>query len=289
MRTVQIIAALVTLAPLGALAGPKPDSGRLIATAGVSQTEGQAGGGLVPWAVIGGYGTDASWGANVFTTQLRLSDYDMTSRGGAVGVANRVEFSIAEHSFALNETGAALGLGEDFRLEQHVYGAKLRLLGHLIADQGTPIPQVSLGFQHKRARRGELLEAIGAGDDEGTDVTLSASKLFLAQSLLVNGTLRYTNANQLGLMGFGGDREADRTLHPEASIAYLLSRHIAVGAEYRSKPDNLSFAREDDALSAFVAYLPSKHVSITGAVVDLGSIGGEDDQRGAYLSIQAGF
>lgn len=289
MRTVLILAAATMLLPAAASAGPRPDSGRLVATAGVSSVEGQAGGGLAPWAVIGGYGTNASWGANVFVTQLRLSDYDMTSRGGAVGIANRVEFSVAEQSFDLNETGAALGLGEDFTFEQHVYGAKVRLFGHLIADQGTPLPQVTLGVQHKRARRGELLAAIGAGDDEGTDVLVSASKLFLAQSVLVNATLRYTNANQLGLMGFGGDREASRTLHPEISVAYLLSRNLAVGAEYRSKPDNLSFAREDDGASAFVAYLPSKHVSVTGAVVDLGSIGGAGGQRGAYLSVQAGF
>ena len=32
---------------------------------------------------------------------------------------------------------------------------------------------------------------------------VSATKLLLAQSLLVNGTLRSTNANQNGLLGFG--------------------------------------------------------------------------------------
>ena len=33
------------------------DGGKLLLTGGVSQLEGAAGGGITPWAVIGGYGT----------------------------------------------------------------------------------------------------------------------------------------------------------------------------------------------------------------------------------------
>ena len=60
LRVVHMIVAMVVtwLATTGmALAGD-----RLIATSGVSQIEGAAGGGLVPWAVIAGYGTRDQFG-----------------------------------------------------------------------------------------------------------------------------------------------------------------------------------------------------------------------------------
>ncbi|MCB1610082.1 MAG: DUF3034 family protein, partial [Xanthomonadales bacterium] len=75
----------------------------------------------------------------------------------------------------------------------------------------------------------------------------------------------------------------------EFSAAYLLSRKLAVGAEYRSKPDNLGIATEDDWWDVFVAWAPSKHLSMTLAYVDLGNIVIADDQTGYYLSVQGGF
>jgi hypothetical protein len=108
----------------------------------------------------------------------------------------------------------------------------------------------------------------------------------VAQSAVVNGTLRWTNANQLGLLGFGG---AERSLQVEASAGWLVSRRLLVGGEYRSKPDNLAFAHEGDAWDLFAAYAASRNLSVTAAYVDLGSIATFDDQRGLYLSLQAAF
>ena len=51
--------------------------------------------------------------------------------------------------------------------------------------------------------------------------------------------------------------------------------------------------REQAAWDVFVAYFPSKNVSITAAYVDLGEIVGaltaNRRQGGGYLSLQAGF
>ena len=47
-----------------AMAGELFDSGKLLATGGVSQLEG-AGGGLASWAMITGYGSEGGVGANV--------------------------------------------------------------------------------------------------------------------------------------------------------------------------------------------------------------------------------
>ena len=67
------------------------------------------------------------------------------------------------------------------------------------------------------------------------------------------------------------------------------SADFAIGAEYRSKPDNLGIAREDDSWDLFAAFFPTKNVSLTVAYVDLGNIVIRDHQRGFYAALQAGF
>src|SRR5438552_5099407 len=71
------------------------DSGKLLATGGVSQLEGAGGGGLVPWALITGYGTRNAIGANVHYTYVNLPDFELQSAGVAVGLFDRLELSFA--------------------------------------------------------------------------------------------------------------------------------------------------------------------------------------------------
>ncbi|MEC5405650.1 DUF3034 family protein [Paraburkholderia sp. MPAMCS5] len=263
--------------------------GKLLLTGGVSEIEGSAGGGLTPWAVIGGYGTASQVGANAHATYVRTRDFGLNTYGALVGVANRVEFSIARQVFDTRDAGAQLGLGSGFRFGMETIGFKVRVLGDAVLDQDTWMPQIAAGIQFKHNEQGDVVTAVGAKSNSGTDLYVSATKLLLSQSLLLNGTLRLTKANQFGLLGFGGDKS--NAYHPEfeSSVAYLLSRHVAVGAEYRSKPDNLGFAREQNAYDAFIAWAPNKHVSLTLAYVSLGDIATIRNQRGAYASLQVGF
>jgi len=264
-------------------------SDRLLLTGGVSQVEGSAGGGLTPWAVIGGYGTQDEIGANAFYTQVNLPDYQLNDVGALIGFYNRVELSFAQQRFDTEQVGAALGLGNGFTFQQDVIGVKVRLFGDAVLDQDSWMPQVSVGVQHKKNDQDAVLQLIGARSDEGNDYYVMATKLWLSQSLLLNVTLRFTKANQIGLLGFGGDKNDSYQAEFEGSAAYMLSRNWAIGAEYRQKPDNLGIAREDDWYDAFVAWAPTKNVSLTLAYADLGNIVGKDNQRGLYASIQVGF
>ncbi len=263
--------------------------GRLLATGGASQIEGSAGGGIVPWAVLSGYGTDEQNGATLFATRVDTGDYALDAAGAAFTFGNRVELSVARQRFDLGELQRQLSLPWS-SLGQDVFGMKLRVAGDLVY---TRMPQISVGVQHKRMRDGTLPLALGAGDDTGTDVYLSATKLFLdaagGYQLLVNGTVRSTRANQTGLLGFGGDRKSGRSLVAEASVAVMLDPSWAVGYEYRQKPDNLGFAREDDWQDVFVAWFPGKHVSVVAAYADLGDIATLRNQRGGYLSLQLSY
>lgn len=280
----SVFAVCMTM-PACAIAG----DGRLLATGGATQFEGSAGGGLVPWAVLSGYGTDTQNGGTAFATRVDTGDYSLDAAGVAYTFRNRVELSYARQRFGLGELQRRLALPTG-RFDAEVIGAKVRLGGDLVY---TTMPQLSLGVQHKRQLDFAIPSAVGARDDSGTDVYLAASKLFLAgaldRHLLVNATLRSTRANQAGLLGFGGDRKAGRSLVLESSVAVLLDPHWAVGVEYRQKPDNLGFAREDDWKDAFVAWFPNKHVAVVAAYADLGSIATLEKQRGPYLSLQASF
>ncbi|WEN14463.1 DUF3034 family protein [Rhodanobacter sp. AS-Z3] len=273
----------------GSDAGAPTTSNKLLLTGGVSQLEGSAGGGLTPWAVIGGYGTRDEIGANAFYTRVNLPDYHVDEAGAMVGLYNRVELSFAQQRFNTEKVGAALGLGEGFTFRQNIVGVKVRLFGDVVLDQDSWLPQVSVGAQYKKNNQDGVVKFVGAKRSQGTDYYISATKLFLGQSLLVDGTLRFTKANQIGILGFGGDLNNSYKPEFEASVAYLLSRHWAVGAEYRQKPNNLGIAKEDDWYDAFVAWAPNKHVSLTLAYADLGNIVIKDRQRGVYASVQVGF
>ncbi|MDE1938296.1 MAG: DUF3034 family protein [Alphaproteobacteria bacterium] len=265
------------------------DEGRLLATGGVSNVEGAGGGGLASWALITGYGTRDGVGLNAHFTYVNLPDYALWSPGVAVGLYNRLELSYAHQTFDTEDVGTALGLGKNYEFHQDVYGAKLRLFGNVVYDQDTLLPEVAVGVQVKNNDRGAVIKAIGGGSASGTDFYIAASKLFLAQSLLVNATLRETKANQFGILGFGGDRHGGASTQFEGSAAYLLSRKFVIGAEYRSKPNNLTIARETSAWDLFAAYFLDKNVSLTAAYVDLGNIVIRDHQHGVYVSLQVGI
>jgi len=271
------------------LGAESPIGGKLLLTGGVSQIEGAAGGGLTPWAVIGGYGTREQFGVNVHTTFVRTQDYSLGAYGVTVGLADRVELSLSRQRFDTRDAGATLGLGRGYAFNQNIAGAKVRVLGDAVHDADTWVPQVAVGMQYKHNEQGAVLDAIGARGDSGVDYYVSATKLLLAQSILLNGTVRMTRANQFGLLGFGGDLNNHYRPQLEGSAAYLLSRHVAVGVEYRQKPNNLGFAREQNAYDAFIAWAPSKHVSFTLAWLSLGDIATIKNQSGVYLSAQAGF
>lgn len=264
------------------------EGGKLILTNGISTIEGASGGGLTPWATIAGSATEDGIGAQASATVAELADYDFRSFSVAVGAFDRVELSYARQIFDTNKIGGALGLGNDYKFDQDIYGIKVRLAGDIVYGPEW-MPAIAVGAQYKKSRDGALVQALGATDDEGVDVYLTATKLFLRYSVLANVTLRATKANQMGLLGHGGANGDKHSLQVEGSLAYQLSRKLVVGAEFRSKPDRLAIAREDDWFDGFVAYAVNRHLTATLAYADLGSVATVKGQRGALFQLQAGF
>jgi hypothetical protein len=290
MHQLKFIAIVLSVAlPLFAPCSLVQAGDRLLATGGVTQVEGSAGGGLMPWAVISGYGTDKQVGGSAFYTHAETkADYKLNSAGISLGFMNRVEVSAAQTRFGLGRTVR----GEEIRL--NTVGVKLRLVGDAIYDQDTWLPQLSVGAQYKYNEDFSFIpKALGAKDRSGVDYYLAASKLFLGAAngynLLVNANLHATKANQFGLLGFGGDRRDSYRIYPAVSAAVMLSDSFLVGTEMRFKPDNLSGAEEKKAQDVFLTWFPHKNVSLTGAYIDLGTIATKENQTGWYLSGQINY
>ncbi|MDC9498719.1 MULTISPECIES: DUF3034 family protein [unclassified Pseudoalteromonas] len=250
--------------------------GKLLATPGGSQIEGSGGGGIVPWAQLAGYASEDEFSVNGFCSRADVTDYTLDVCGAQVNLFNRVELSYAQQRFDV----PAL----DTEIEQSITGAKIRLYGDIVYSDW---PQLSVGIQHKSLDDGAVATLVGAQDTSGTDYYLAASKLHLGAvgglNWFWNVTTRYSEANQLGLLGYGGANDDAKILF-EGSTAVFLSRSVAVGIEYRQKSNNLNLG-EQDWKDLFVAWMPNKHVSVTAAYLDLGSIAGASDQTGWYLSV----
>lgn len=288
-----ILRLLAALAAFGsaqlAVAGELRQGGKLLLTGGVSSVEGAAGGGLATWALIAGNETDAGIGGKAHATYVALPDFDLASAGVAVGIKDRLELSYARQSFDTRRAGAALGLGRGFKFGQDIYGVKLRVVGNAVYDQDKILPQISVGLQHKRADKAPVIRAVGGHDSSGTDFYVAATKVILSRSLVIDATLRFTKANQFGLLGFGGDRNSAYRPQFEGSAGMLVKRNLLVGIEARTRPNNLGFAREQKGLDGFAAWSISKTLAVTAAYVDLGDIATLRRQRGAFLSVQCSF
>ena len=303
----SFVLSLVAVGAAALCSGAQAETGKLLLTGGVSSVEGAAGGGLTPWAVIGSNATDGEVGSTAFVSLVGTRDYGLKVFGAAVGINDRFELSLAQQDFDTKGTGTALGL-PGLHLKQTIVGAKIRVAGDAVLDSDNLMPQIAVGVQYKTLGSTGLdgtLTALGT-KRSGVDVYLSATKLFLAQGILLNGTLRATKANQNGLLGYGatlGGEQNNYSLQPEFSVAYLINKNLAVGAEYRFMRNRLARAgaaaglgdglRATDWKDVFIAWAPSKNLSLTLAYVDLGLVvpatTQSRKQTGYYLSAQVAF
>ncbi len=340
-RQLSVLAALFAVS--GAASAGIYNDGKVLATGGVSMTDGAGGGGITPWATITGYETRDGINGDIHYTYVHLPSYDLNSGGVAVGLWDRVELSYTNDSLPTGSTYDTVGLAtttvntalgglgvsaldtgiEPFNttVRMNVFGAKVRVFGEAIYDSDNLIPQVAVGAFYKVNSNKALLKTLGADKSKDFEIYASVTKIFFPISTLINLTGRYTSANQTGLVGFGGPDGNHRTFRFEGSIAYLLNKGTAIGAEYAMHKNNLDGAlnlkvaglnldttnnpvlagalstltgptlsqKESDWRDAFIAFFPSKNLSITMAYAMLGNIVLTPHQDGYYISLQASF
>jgi hypothetical protein len=262
-----------------------------------TEIEGQAGGGLTPWAIL------APSAPLVSYTNLQTNDYQFQNIAIGGTLWKRLELSYSSQLLDAPTVGTALSLDE--RINQSVLAGKYKLY------DGNPKnwePAVAVGIQQKYAH-GSILDALKSGgaisSTSGTDFYLAATKIFPIHgtNVVFNTTLRATKANQFGLLGFGGGTNGNDSyrLVPEFSLGAFVAENVALGGEYRFVPNNISSSafgiREEGAQDLFIAFFPNPHYAITAAYVDLAQVGPSraavpaigSTQDGLYLQFQANF
>ena len=170
------------------------------------------------------------------------------------------------------------------------------------SEAGVLITQASPGFVASVAEM-----AFGMMIDLARDVTRHATDYRAGLNPQPRKGVQLSGAT-IGLLGYGatlGGNEDKYSLQPEFSVGYLISKNVVIGAEYRfmrnklETAGNVAFGAGSGALRAqdwkdiFIAWAPSKNVSLTLAYVDLGVIvpatSGNRKQTGYYLSAQLAF
>jgi len=241
--------------------------GGLITTGAVTAVGGAAGGGIVPWALIGGYTTQDQVGGTAFYTHVFLRNYQLATYGGLFALSDRVELSFAHQDFQLGSTGSALdgkifnalGLpastpesalphslqlgGGNYDLNQDIIGVKVRLYGNAVYDQDSLIPQIAVGYEYHHNENQSFIRTIGTRP-AGNEYYLAATKVWLnglfGHYTMLTATLDATNAVQNGLLGFGGvgvdGPKNGYHIEPEFAAGYWINNNIVVGGEYRLMP-----------------------------------------------------
>lgn len=295
------------------------DLGRFLSTGGVTTISGAGGGGIVPWATIGGYSTNDQVGGTAFATHVFLPKFDFTAYGGQFNFFDRVELSLARQSLSLGSTGSildgkiinGLGLppstpvsalphslqfGDDYNINQDIIGVKVRLYGNIIYDQDSWIPQISAGYQYHHNENTSFLRTIGASPD-GNEYYLAATKVWLdglfGHYTMATTTLDFTNANQNGLLGFGGQGKNGYHIEPEFAVGWWATKSIVLGGEYRFMPHfqlvgynalGDAFSKNNNWSDVYIAYFPTKYFSLTASYAMLGTLASEPGQNGLYIS-----
>ncbi len=263
------------------------------AQSAVTEIEGSGGGGIVPWALLSGDAPGSNFGAVASYTFVNTGSFTLHSVGAAASIMHRVEISAA--NWYLGLPGDLPGVGTNYPLgtdniQANVLGIKVKLLG-----MTSTWPQIAIGLQYKNNNDKALVESLGAQHSSGTDGYVAVTKVFPVggMNLLLDGTLRETKANWMGLLGFGGPGSDSYKTEFEGSAGLFLNPQTLAGVEYRGMPNNPlagGAVQEDSHIEdAFIAYFPNKNLSFVLAAANLGQIATLKSQHALYVQVQAGF
>ena len=283
--------------------------------------EGEGGGAIVPWAYTSNASKDGGVGMPAASIWTWVSDsYTINFWPVAVSIGDRIELGFAYQNLDISTLKSDLrddsyvALGGAARLDAELDNLQM-ITAHakfqfVKESENWPAMAVSVSYKKAldvdelddnlsddaRAVLGagapKVLKYMGVDDDDGFEVNLMATKLWKTKiPLLTAFNLRYTQANQLGFLGFSDDW----SLNPEFTLAILPESNVAIGVEFRYKPDELKSVndylnangggavaatgnlndysfKEDHFVDFFVAYLPTPNLTIAAGVANIGNV-----------------
>lgn len=273
----------------------------------VAGVDGTGGGLLVPSAYLLNPGPEGEvFGMPTMGNRfLRFGSKDVATFTLGETLWGRVEISYALNRFGLGGFNDAVQkqLGRDIvRDEAYLHTWSLR--GMLIEENSlgpwTPAVTAGVSFKYNDSiqtidrRTGHALRAAGLDKSNGVDWTLSTSKTFCdpwrGQPIVVSGGLRFSNAAQMGWMGF--DNSCHLTL--EGSVKYFATDWLVLGYEFRGKTDAYDeipgvWGHEDDAHAITADVRVTENLTLSTGWMLMGHVANGSGDCGWTLGMQWDF
>jgi len=264
--------------------------------------EGYSGGAITPLAYIcnASCSKDCCGKAVVSYSFLNIGTMEMQVFAVTQPLFNRFEIGYAYNYLNLGSlTDDIRDLGMDpGRDNVQLHHFNLRGLLVKENDFGLPLPAITAGVHFKyndgvqRIDRnlGGPFKAIGLDRSSGVDFTLTMSKMFprlvFDRPLILTGGVRFSQAAQIGLFGFGDTYHATF----EGSAVYMPADWLTLGYELRTKPDPYGkipgLVGEEDAWHAFSAsWIVNSRLTVSAVYGMLGNVANarEDNTLGIQL------
>jgi hypothetical protein len=232
---------------------------------------------------------------NVSAHAIWVGDKDLQVVAATWTLLRRIELGYAVNRLGIDDldkevrrsTGGMANIGTD-HIWLHHLNARVNFIPENMCDVPY-IPAITAGVHYKYNNNideinrdlGDALETVGYNDNDGLDFTLTASKTItsLPRPVMFSVGARASRASQFGLMGFGDDYMVSF----EGNVDVLVTDKLAIGAEFRDKPDVMGrikdLVAEDDAWwDVHAAYFLSPKSSIYAVAGDAGGVANHTDE-----------
>lgn len=168
-----------------------------------------------------------------------------------------------------------------------------------------PLPALTFEAQYKYndgidkidKELGGALTNIGYKREDGVDFVLTATKAFpkvFGRPLILSAGVRFSQAEQLGYLGFGDTYKATF----EGNVVYLITDHIALATEFRGKAGQYNqivagnktlIGVEDDWWTVGAAYIINPHATVTVGYGNFGQLLNTTEDKGIAFSAKYEF
>jgi len=248
------------------------------------------------------------WGLpSASVTYVKANSKNVESAVITETLFGRLELGYAASRFGVGNLVDAVKDQTNLSIDDHVvlHNFNARLLALKENSFDLPLPAITFETQFKyNDGIGDInkqlygtLTNIGYKNDSGVDYVLTATKAFpkvFGRPLILSLGLRFSEAEQLGYLGFGDTYKAT----VEGNLVYLVTDHIALAAEYRDKAgqynqvvvNNSTLVGKEDAWWTLgVAYIINAHSTVTVGYGNFGQLLNTTEDKGIAFSAKYEF
>lgn len=311
-----IAAAQILALPLAAVAGD--DAAQTTGTATATEKapplplhtiEGVGGVVITPIAYLvnpGPEGTPLGLPSTSFTF-VKANSKNVESAVFTETLFGRLELGYAPSRFGVGNLVDAVQGATGVKIDDDVvvHNVNARLLALKENSFGLPVPAITVGAQYKYndnidnidRQLGGALSGIGLKRDDGVDFVATATKAIpkvFGRPLILSAGVRFSEAEQLGYLGFGDTYKATF----EGNVVYLITDWLGLAAEFRQKAGQFNqivvnnktlIGKEDDWWTLGAAFIVNPHATVTVGYGNFGQLLNTTEDKGLAVSAKYEF